>query len=131
MGLFANQIPNATVKISDYNKDVETIFVREDGSLWVLTSSGTRDLAEGNAGTFDVFDPEGRFARQVTLKADGSPLTDGYYFVKDRFYIVTDLLQAAISLQSGGQSFQIGDDEPEPMGVICYKLGSELQTSAK
>ncbi len=131
MGLFANQIPNATVKISDFNKDVETIFVREDGSLWVLTSNGTRNLPDDIAGTFDVFDPEGRFARQVTLKVEGSPLTDGYYFVGDRFYVVTDLLQAAISLQSGGQSLQIGDDEPEPMSVICFKLGSELKTSTK
>ena len=131
MGLFANQIPNATVKISEYNKDVESIFVREDGSLWVLTSDGTRDLSDDTAGTFDVFDSEGRFARQVTLKLDGSPLTDGYYFVGDRFYVVTDLLQAAISLQSGGQSFDLGDEEPEPMGVVCYKLGSELQTSTK
>jgi hypothetical protein len=129
--LFANQIPNATVKISDFNKDVESIFVREDGSLWVLTSAGTRDLPDDTAGTFDVFDSEGRFARQVTLKLDGSPLTDGYYFVGDRFYVVTDLLQAAISLQSGGQSLDIGDEEPEPMGVVCYKLGSELQTSTK
>ena len=131
MGLFANQIPNATVKISDFNKDVESIFVREDGSLWVLTSDGTRDLPDDTAGTFDIFDPEGRFARQVTLKLEGSPLTDGYYFVGDRFYVVTDLLQAAISLQSGGQSLDIGDEEPEPMGVVCYKLGGELQTSTK
>ncbi len=129
MGLFANQIPNATVKICEFNKDIETIFVREDGSLWVLTSDGTRDLAADVIGTFDVFDPEGRFVTQVTLKGQGDPLTDGYYFVKDRVYIVTDLLQAAISLQSGGQSFQIGDEEAEPMGVICYQLDSALQTS--
>ncbi|UCH83637.1 MAG: 6-bladed beta-propeller [Candidatus Latescibacterota bacterium] len=126
MGLFANQIPNATVKISDYNKDIETIFVREDGSLWVLTSDGTRSLPDGVIGVFDVFDPEGRFSKQITLKGEGDPLTDGYYFVEDRVYIVTDLLQAAISLQSGGQSFQIGDEEAEPMSVICYQLEGSL-----
>jgi hypothetical protein len=52
-----------------------------------------------------------------------------YYFVGDRFYIVTDLLQAAISLQSGGQSLQIGDEEPEPMSVICYELDKALHVS--
>ncbi|MEJ2721406.1 MAG: 6-bladed beta-propeller, partial [bacterium] len=119
MGLFANQIPNATVKISDYNKDIETIYVREDGSLWVLTSDGTRELPDDVIGVFDVFDAEGRFVRQVTLKGQGNPLTDGYYFDGNRVYVVTDLLQAAISLQSGGQSFQIGEEEAEPMSVIC------------
>jgi hypothetical protein len=126
MGLFANQIPNATVKISEYNKDIETVYVREDGSLWVLTSDGTRGLSDDVIGVFDVFDPEGRFVNQITLAGEGNPLTDGYYFVQDRVYVVTDLLQAAISLQSGGQSFQIGDEEAEPMGVICYQLDSGL-----
>jgi hypothetical protein len=129
MGTFARQIPNATVKISDFNKDVETIFVRDDGSIWVLTSEGTRGLAAGAAGVFDVLDPEGRFLRRVTIQAPGNPLTDAYYFVGNRLYVVTDLLQAAISLQSGGQSFKIGDEEPEPMSVICYELGKEAQIS--
>lgn len=129
MGVFVKQIPNGTVKISDFNKDIESIFVRDDGSIWVLTSDGTRDLPENTAGVFDVFDRDGRFVRRVTLKAQGNPLTDMYYFVGDRFYIVTDLLQAAISLQSGGQSLQIGDEEPEPMSVICYELDKALHVS--
>ena len=125
MGMFAKQIPNATVKISDLNKDIETVFLRDDGSLWVLTSEGTRDLPEGTAGVFDVFDPEGRFLRRVTIQVPGNPLTDAYYFVGNRLYVVTDLLQAAISLQSGGQSFKIGEEEPEPMSVICFDLSKE------
>jgi hypothetical protein len=125
MGTFARQIPNATVKISDLNKDIETIFMNDDGSLWVLTSDGTRNLPDGTAGVFDVFDNEGRLVRRVTVQVPGNPLTDAYYFVGNRFYVVTDLLQAAISLQSGGQSFKIGDEEPEPMSVICYELGKE------
>jgi sugar lactone lactonase YvrE len=131
MGTFARQIPNATVKVSDFNKDVETIFVRDDGSIWVLTSEGTRGLPDGTAGVFDVLDPEGRFVRRVTIQAVGNPMTDAYYFVGNRLYVVTDLLQAAISLQSGGQSFKIGDEEPEPMSVVCYELGKEGQVSKK
>jgi hypothetical protein len=131
MGTFARQIPNATVKISDFNKDIETIFVRDDGTLWVLTSEGTRGLPEGTAGVFDVLDTDGRFVRRLTIQVAGNPLTDAYYFVGNRLYVVTDLLQAAISLQSGGQSFKIGEEEPEPMSVICYELGKEAQISKK
>jgi hypothetical protein len=126
---FTRQIPNATVKISDVNKDIDTIFAREDGTLWVLSSRGTHNLPPQAAGVFDVFDRDGRFARQVTLHVEGDPRTDAYYFVGDRFYVVTDLLQAAIALQAGGQSITVGDEEPEPMSVVCYQLGVELQMS--
>lgn len=126
MGLFANQIPGATVDITDVTKDVDAFYVREDGSVWVLTSDGSRDQPEGTVGVFDVFDAKGRFVREVALAGQGDPQLDGYYFVKDRLYVVTDLVQAAISLQAGGQSFDIGDEEPEPMSVICYQLADDV-----
>ncbi|MBP2681368.1 MAG: 6-bladed beta-propeller, partial [Candidatus Krumholzibacteriota bacterium] len=69
MATFARQIPNATVKVSDFNKDIETIFARDDGSVWVLTSEGTHDLPAGVAGVFDVLDSEGRFVRRVSILA--------------------------------------------------------------
>ncbi|MDH3217245.1 MAG: 6-bladed beta-propeller [Candidatus Krumholzibacteria bacterium] len=131
MNIFARQIPNCTVRITDNTKDIESIFVRDDGSMWVLSSAGSRDNPDGSIGVFDVFDAEGRFVRQVTLEGEGDPVTDGYYFVKNRLYVVTDLLQAAISLQAGGESFQVGDEEPEPMSVICYELQGEFLTSSR
>jgi hypothetical protein len=131
MGIFARQIPNCTVNINDYTKDIETFYVREDGSIWVLTSDGSRDHPEGSLGVFDVLDPKGRFVREVTLKGEGDPLTDGYYFVKDRLYVVTDLLQAAMALQAGGEGIDLGEEEPEPMSVICYKIDGDFLTSRK
>jgi hypothetical protein len=131
MGLFTAQIPNCELRITDYTKDIENIFVRDDGSLWVLTSDGSRDQPEGALGVFDVFDPDGRLVRQVTLMGQGDPLTDGYYFVGDRLYVVTDLLQAIISLQSGGQSVDLGEEEPAPMSVICYQIDGDFLTFAR
>ncbi len=128
MNIFARRMPNCTVRITDYTKDIESIFVLDDGSLWVLTSDGSRDRPEGALGVFDVFDAKGRFVRQVTLQGQGEPLTDGYFFVGDRLYVVTDLLQAYMSLQAGGESFALGDEEPEPMAVICYKIDGEFVT---
>ncbi len=131
MSLFTRQIPNGKVKINEYVKDIESIFVRDDGSLWVISSEGSRDMPEGSLGIFDVFDRDGHFVRRVTLMGEGNPMTDGYYFVGDRLYVVTDLLQAALSLQAGGEPFEIGEEEPEPMGVICYKLAKELRISMR
>jgi hypothetical protein len=129
--IFARQIPNSTVNISDNHKDIESLYVRDDGAIWVLSSNGTRDADEGTIGIFDVYYKDGRFVREVTLKGEGDPRTDGYYFVKDRLYVVTDLLQAAIAQQAGGESFQIGEEEPEPMSVIAYKLDGDLLSSIR
>jgi hypothetical protein len=124
--IFIRQVPNGQVKVHDFNSDVEQIHTREDGSIWVVSSEGSRNKPDGALATFDVFDSAGRFIRQVTVMGEGDPRTDGYYFVGDRLYVVTDLLQASLTLQSGGQSFQIGDEEPEPMSVICYELGKDV-----
>jgi len=129
MGVFAKRIPNCNVKITEWTKDVETMYVHEDGTMWVLTSNGSRDMPEGSLGEFDIFDPQGRFFRQVTIMGEGDPQSDGYYFVGDRLYVVTDLVQAAISLQAGGETVDLGDEEPEPMSVICYQMDEELITS--
>jgi sugar lactone lactonase YvrE len=118
-----------SVNIHDWNKDIETLYVRDDGSIWVLNSNGQRDKPEGTIGMFDVFDSKGRFVREITLEGEGDPKTDGYFFVGSRVYVVTDLLQAAIAMQGGGESADLGDEEPEPMAVICYKIDGDVLTS--
>lgn len=122
---WAKMIPNCKVTINPMNKDIETIYVRDDGSLWVLSSQGSRNLAAGTLGTFDVFNPEGQFVKQVTLQGQGNPLEDLYVFEKDRLYVVTSFLQAAMSAQ-GVQGLYDEAEEPEPMAVICYKLEGDV-----
>jgi hypothetical protein len=125
MSHFAQQIPNCEVTIHDMCKDVEGVFVRDDGSIWVLNSDGARDIEEGTLGVFDVYNQDGHYVRNVTLKGDGDPLDDLYLFVKDRFYVVTDFLQAAMVAQ-GVQGLYDDDEEAEPMAVICYKLDGDV-----
>ncbi len=127
MSLYSRQVANAKVKINPFNSDINQIYARDDGSLWVLSSSGSRDKPDAALGVFDVFDENGRYVKQVTLMGQGNPVTDGYYFVGDRLYVVTSLLQASLALQAGGQAFDIGEEEPGPMEVICYKLDPNLE----
>lgn len=119
---FTRQVPNAQVKVSSEDQDINTIYPRADGTLWVMNSRGARDKPDGSLGMFDVFDPEGRFQRQVTLMGQGDPIQDGYFFVGDRLYVVTGFLDAAMAAQGGG-SEEAGLDEAEPMAVICYQIG--------
>lgn len=122
---FAKQIPDCKVSVPDNCKDIENIFVRDDGTMWVLTSNGARDLKDGVLGTFDVYNKDGQFVRNVTLQGEGDPLDDLYLFVKDRFYVVTDFLQAAMVAQ-GIQGLYDEEEEAAPMAVLCYKLDGDV-----
>jgi hypothetical protein len=118
---FTRQVPNVQIKVSDYDQDISNIYPRTDGTLWVLTSRGSRDRPDGVLGTFDVLDAKGRFVREVTVKAEGNPLSDGIFFEKDKMFVVTGFLDAALAAQGGGTSTE-DDEEAEPMAVICYRL---------
>jgi len=118
---FTRQIPNAQIKVSDFDQDIANIYPRSDGTLWVLTSHGTRERPDGVLGIFDVFNADGQYVREVTVKGDGNPLTDGIFFEGNRLFVVTGFLDAALAAQGGGSADDdLGD--AEPMAVICYQL---------
>jgi hypothetical protein len=119
---FTRQIPNSKVAVSDFDQDIQTLYPRDDGTLWVLSAKGSRKRPQGSLGTFDVFNREGHFVREVTLMGEGDPFQDGYFLVGDRMYVVTGFLDAAIAAQGGGAE-DSEDAEAEPMAVICYQLG--------
>ena len=123
---FTRQVPGSTVEINDYDQDIMSIHPWSDGGLWVLSSRGSNDLPDGVLGTFDTFDQDGRFQRQITLKGQGEPGSDLYAFQGDRLYVVTGFLEAAMVLQGGGAAPGSDDEEPEPMSIICYQLPDNL-----
>jgi hypothetical protein len=113
------------IVVSDYHPDVRYLYPRADGSLWVLTSRGTKNTGAGTLGTFDVFDADGRFVRQITLAGQGDPEEDLYFLSGDRVFVVTQFVQAARSMFGGSGPDAAGEDteaEPLPMEVICYAL---------
>lgn len=125
MTFSAQQIPGCEVIVNDNCKDIEAISLRDDGSIWVINADGARDNPDGSLAVFDVFNPEGQFVKNVTLMGQGDPMEDLYLFVKDRVYVVTSFLQAAMTAQ-GVPDLYDEDEEPEPMSVICYKLEGDL-----
>jgi hypothetical protein len=122
---FAQTIPDCRVEIEDNTKDIEAFYIRDDGSIWVLNSSGSHDYPEGSLGVFDVYNKDGQFVKEVTLNGDGDPQDDQYLFVKNRFYVVTDFLQAAMVAQ-GATGLYDDEEDAEPMAVRCYKLEGDL-----
>jgi hypothetical protein len=122
--LLQNQLPQYTIKVSDTDPDITNIYPQDDGSLWVLNSRGTRARPDGAMGVFDVFDSQGRFVRQLTLMGEGQPMKDGYFFLGDRIFVVTGLLEANIASRGGHKGDDEAEaDEAEPIEVISYTLG--------
>ncbi|MFQ5599118.1 MAG: 6-bladed beta-propeller [Candidatus Krumholzibacteriia bacterium] len=122
---FLRQAPNAKTDIGDLDYDVQAIYPRDDGSLWVLTSYGARDLPDGVLGVFDVFDDQGHYVRQVTLEGQGDPQEDGYFFVGDRLYVVTGWLDAVVAQQGGTEGAE-EEEEAMPMELICYRVDAPV-----
>ena len=119
------------ILVSDYHPAVRRLFPREDGSLWVLTTRGEHrdDDADGNLiGTFDVFDTEGRFTRQLTVHGEGDPPDDEITIIGDRLYVARHAQDAFSAMRrrhpgaSASSTEADEEEEPEPMSVICYRL---------
>jgi hypothetical protein len=129
---FLQRVPNASLEISDNDKDIQTVYTRDDGTLWVLSSHGARNRPEGSLGIFDIYDAEGRYVRQVTLFGQGDPREDAFFFDGDRLYVVTGFLNAAIAQQGGGvDEEEETDEEPTPMEVICYKIDASVMAKGE
>jgi hypothetical protein len=105
--------PN-TYEVSKFDMDIQELFAREDGWLWVLSSRGAFDTAEGEIATFDLFDAAGRFGRQVTVLGEGDYYTDSFFISGEFLFVVRNA----------------GEDRRKPAGeaedgyyeLICYRL---------
>lgn len=114
-------------KISKTDRDIMRMYPRHDGSLWVISSRGGIDAPAGAVATFDVFDQDGHFVRQVTLIGEGDFPEDGLHFVGNRLFVVTGLLSARAAMDGAGSDDSYDEDEELiPMSVICYDLELQL-----
>jgi hypothetical protein len=110
------------VELCETEPDISSLRIASDGSLWVLSSRSTREQPEGIMATYDVFDADGHFMKQVSVRCDGDGREDGLIFVgDDRILHVTGFLDAVVALQ-GGSAVETEGEEPEPMEAICYRI---------
>ncbi len=126
--IFKNAPMQVNIEVEPNHPDILTfqrgLRVREDGTIWALSSRGGRENPEGVMATFDVFDPDGAFARQVAFRCDGDGMRDGIFFVGgDRVVVVKGYLDA-VAAQYGQGARLSGDDEEAMMEVVCYRMGS-------
>jgi len=73
---------------------------------------------------FDVFDPSGKFVKQVELRGPGNALKDGIFFAgPDRILVVKGYMESMLA--PFGEGYKASDDDPDAetyLAVICYQL---------
>ena len=115
---------------SPTDPDILSMFAREDGTLWVLSSRGARDLPKGTLARFDVFDANGHFVREVTVQGEGNYRRDGIQIVGDRLVVLKGLRSAQRAMMAGmAEDDKAEAEEAEPMAIVCYRL--DAQPTAK
>lgn len=104
-------------KVSTTMRDVVRLFPRQDGSLWVLSSRGDQDVADGVVAVFDEFDQAGVFVRSVTVQGPRRPHLDEFYLIDNLAFVVTNSAEG-----SAGSSDDVAGGEIE---IVCLKLGKD------
>jgi hypothetical protein len=111
----------STFRINDHHQAIGQIFFREDGTLWVQSSTYRWRAAEGVFTSFDVYDTVGRYLQRVDLIADADAVEDGLFFAGNRAYVVTDLFNAVMA-RMGGDNTEEVDLDVEPVTVISFEF---------
>ena len=121
--------------INPYQRNIQGITARPDGSIWVSTSEGREEQQAGKVGPFDRFDAEGRFQQRLWLSADYDPERDDVIVTGDRLFVIKEaqMVTSSFSASSGNMAMEIhmggreedeAEDEGEvaPLSVINYRL---------
>ncbi len=105
--------------IADHDESVtRVLYNHDDDTIWVLTPNGSNDQPDGVLESWDVFDADGEYQRQVPI-ALGHEMRDGTcYLVGGRRLVV---------VKGTGSSFHGSEDldqdeEVEALEVICYEM---------
>lgn len=122
-GRAATGVPSPT------DRDIQAMFARPDGSLWILTSRGAFDNPAGILATFDVHDGGGKRTGRVALKGEGSFRDDGIHIVGDRVYVARGL-RAAERAARGAEESEAEEVEAAPMSLACYQLATATSSVA-
>jgi hypothetical protein len=118
------QLPGAKFDISRSEPAISSLRIHGDGNLWVTNCRSGFEQADGIFATYDVFDPDGHFIKQVAVACEGDGLEDTIFWSSDgSAVLVTGFLEAVISLQSGGAAGEGSEDdeEAEPMEVVFMR----------
>jgi hypothetical protein len=111
-----------TIKSSETDRDILRILVRDDGSLWVLSSKGGNSQPKGTMASFDVFDPAGHFVKTLALQVPGDFKQDEFHIVRDQLVVVRSARSARDAFMGGDEEKSAPDADMEPVSLVAYRF---------
>jgi hypothetical protein len=96
--------------------------VAPDNHLWVQSSRSGMDQPEGVFMTYDLFDPQGHFIKQLAVHCEGNPDTDGLFWLGEDRAILIKGYQLAFFAVMGRIAVEEEDESAANMEMICYQV---------
>ena len=109
---------------SETDRDIQALYSRPNGALWILSSRGALDTPDGVLVSMDEFDNEGNFLRQVDILGEGSFQDDGIRIDGDQLFILRGLRDARDAERGNGDG---EDQDAEPMSVVSCRLTTAVR----
>jgi len=108
--------------IEPKNPVTPSLFVDEDNRLWVQNSHSGDNQPEGVLMTYDLFDADGNFERQVAIHCEGDPAYDELKFLPDgRILLIKGMVLARWSaFDFGTVDWPHEEEEVSSMEIICF-----------
>jgi hypothetical protein len=114
---------SARIELEDTEPAITRLMVDDNGQLWVLSSRGIHGQPTGIMATYDIFDDDGRFVRQIAVRCYGDGRYDDLFFLgSERALLITGAYEAAMASR-GIPLVRDASAEPKPMEVICLQMG--------
>ncbi|RKZ18953.1 hypothetical protein DRQ50_03100 [bacterium] len=100
--------PEIVQYLQDHAPCIDALHLQDDGTLWVENSHARDRWDDEGMITYDVYDPDGRLDREVTVRIPGAGENDRPILLADgRFLLAVGQADLSISISAGN-----GDGEP-------------------
>ena len=120
------QIPEIEWKLQDRARCIERLQVLDDGTVWVLNSNARAAWNEAGTVIYDVFDPDGKLLREVTVAVPEGGDGDRLVLMDDgRFLLINGMDSLSISISVGGGDNDTHSDEElgdTLLELVCYEV---------
>ena len=99
------------------------LHLSDTGELWVLPSEGLTDQPDGIMATYDIFDRQGNFQKQVSLACEGRGFDDCLFFAgNDRVVLVKGYSDALAAQFGRGTVARAEGEEPTLPELVYYRM---------
>lgn len=119
-------MPFDSDEVETMEPHVAGLIPRPDGHLWVLTGTGLAHDDPEMVGVFDEFDPQGRFVRQVELRAPFDRAQDEMSLFGEALIVYQDVQAArgsgVVIMGSTIAPAEEEESDAEPLAIVRYRL---------